>query len=171
MVDKEKETNKPLDKMTANELRELAKAIPEITGVHGMKKAELLAVVKEARGIKEAATQKEVAKEDKGIKEAATQKAAVKEDKGIKEAATQKAVVKEDKGIKEAVTQKAVAKEDKGIKEAVTQKADKPASGIKKKIKALKAARQAALEAKDKKMATIYRRRISRLKKQTRKAA
>ena len=139
MADKEKETNKPLDKMTANELRELAKAIPEITGVHGMKKAELLAVVKEARG--------------------------------IKEAATQKAAVKEDKGIKEAVTQKAVAKEDKGIKEAVTQKADKPASGIKKKIKALKAARQAALEAKDKKMATIYRRRISRLKKQTRKAA
>ncbi len=123
MADKEKETNKPLDKMTANELRELAKAIPEITGVHGMKKAELLAVVKEARGIKEAATQK------------------------------------------------AVVKEDKGIKEAVTQKADKPASGIKKKIKALKAARQAALEAKDKKMATIYRRRISRLKKQTRKAA
>ncbi len=155
MADKEKETNKPLDKMTANELRELAKAIPEITGVHGMKKAELLAAVKEASG----------------IKEAVTQKAVVKEDSGIKEAVTQEAVVKEDKGIKEAVTQEAVVEEDKGIKEAVTQKADKTVGVIKKKIKALKAAHQAALESKDKKMAKIYRRRISRLKKQTRKAA
>jgi DNA-binding ferritin-like protein len=107
MADKEKETEKPLEKMTAIELRELAKAIPGITGVHGMKKAELLAAVKEARG----------------------------------------------------------------IKEEVTPKADKTVGGIKKKIKTLKAARQAALEAKDKKMAKIYRRRISRLKKQTRKAA
>jgi hypothetical protein len=203
MADKKKETNKPLDKMTANELRELAKAIPEITGVHAMKKAELLAVVKEARGIKEAAAQKEVAKEDKGVKEAAAKKEVVKEDKGVKEAAAQKEVVKEDngikeaaakkevakedkgvkeaaaqkevvkedKGIKEAAAKKEVAKEDKGIKEAAVQKAAKPPSGIKKKIKTLKAARQAALEAKDKKMATIYRRRISRLKKQTRKAA
>ena len=107
MADQEKETEMPLDKMTAIELRELAKAIPEITGVHGMRKAELLAAVKEARG----------------------------------------------------------------IKEEVTPKADKTVGGIKKKIKALKAARQAALESKDKKMAKIYRRRISRLKKQTRKAA
>ena len=123
MADKEKETEKPLEKMTAVQLRELAKAIPEITGVHGMKKAELLAAVKEARG------------------------------------------------VKEEVTQKAAVKEARGIKEEVIQKADKSVGGLKKKIKALKAARQAALEAKDKKMATIYRRRISRLKKQTRKAA
>jgi nitrate reductase alpha subunit len=155
MADKEKETEKPLDKMTAIKLRELAKAIPDITGVHGMKKAELLAAVKEARG----------------IKEAVTQKAVVKEDKGIKEAVTQEAAVKEAKGIKEEVTQEAAVKEARGIKEEVTPKADKTVGGIKKKIKALKAARQAALEAKDKKMAKIYRRRISRLKKQTRKAA
>ena len=43
--------------------------------------------------------------------------------------------------------------------------------GIKKTIKDLKKARQAALEAKDSKMATIYKRRISRLKKKSRKAA
>jgi hypothetical protein len=107
MADKDTETEKPLDKMTANELREVAKTIPEITGVHGMKKAELLAAVKAARG----------------------------------------------------------------IEEEVTKKADKTVGEIKKKIKALKAARHTALEAKDKKMAKIYRRQISRLKKKTRTAA
>ena len=45
---------KPLDKMTVVELREAAKKeIPGITGVSGMKKDQLLAVVKEARGIKD----------------------------------------------------------------------------------------------------------------------
>ena len=44
-------TEKPLDKMTVTELREIAKEIPGITGVHGMKKPELLAAVKEAKGI------------------------------------------------------------------------------------------------------------------------
>ena len=42
---------KPLEKMTATELREVARTIPEITGAHGMKKEELLAVIREARGI------------------------------------------------------------------------------------------------------------------------
>ena len=42
---------KPLDKMTAPELRELAKGIDGITGVHGMNKTELIAAVKDARGI------------------------------------------------------------------------------------------------------------------------
>ena len=52
MGSKKKEAKeKPLDKMTATELRELAKGIDGITGVHGMNKIELIAVVKEARGI------------------------------------------------------------------------------------------------------------------------
>ena len=42
---------KPLDKMTVKELREVALDLPEITGVHGMNKAELLAEIKEAKGI------------------------------------------------------------------------------------------------------------------------
>jgi hypothetical protein len=42
---------------------------------------------------------------------------------------------------------------------------------LKQKIKALKAQRREALEAKDKKKATIFKRRISRLKKKTRRAA
>ena len=108
MAEKEKaEKEKPLDKMTAKELREIAKTIPEITGVYGMNKAELLEAVKEARGIP-----------------------------------------------KEARKKTSVEVRD-----------------LKKKIKALKKERRAALEAKDRKMATIYRRRISRLKKKTRRVA
>lgn len=99
---------KPLDKMTAKELREVAAEIPQITGVHGMNKEELLTGIKEARGI-------------------------------------------------------------------VVGKSNKKKSGelreLKKKIRALKVKRQTALEASDKKMATIYRRRISRLKKRTHRAA
>jgi ribosomal protein L29 len=40
--------------MTATELRELAKGIEGITGVHGMNKPELISIVKRARGIVEA---------------------------------------------------------------------------------------------------------------------
>jgi len=50
----EQQTEKPLDKMTVVELREAAKEeIPGITGVTGMKKDELQAALKEARGIKD----------------------------------------------------------------------------------------------------------------------
>jgi hypothetical protein len=42
---------KPLEKMTAKELRELALKIEGILGVHAMNKAELIAGIKEARGI------------------------------------------------------------------------------------------------------------------------
>lgn len=99
---------KPLIKMTVKDLREIAKEIPEITGVHGMKKEELIDALREVKGIEVETTK-----------------------------------VKKAEGVGE----------------------------LKEKIKALKVQRQQALEAKDKKMATIYRRRISRLKKKTRRAA
>ncbi len=105
--DKKDVTEKPLDKMTVKELREIGKEIPDLTGVHGMNKAELLEAIKTARGI---------------------------------------------------------------VEEPVKQ-TDASVKDLKQKIQALKIARQAALEAKDKKMATVYRRRISRLKKKTRRAA
>ena len=98
---------KPLEKMTVKELREMAKEIPSISGVHGMKKDELLVAIKEA----------------------------------------------------------------KGIKEEPVKKADSSVSELKAQIRSLKTQRQAALEGKDKKMATIYKRRISRLKKKTRRKA
>ncbi len=44
---------KPLEKMTAKELREVAKDIPEIQGAHAMNKEELLAAIKKARGIED----------------------------------------------------------------------------------------------------------------------
>jgi hypothetical protein len=98
---------KPLEKMTVKELREMAKDIPGITGVHGMKKDELIVEIKKTKGIK-----------------------------------------------------------DEPIK-----KADASIAELKQKIKALKVQRREALEAKDKKKATIFKRRISRLKKKTRRAA
>ena len=98
---------KPLDKMTVKDLREMAKDIPGIAGVHAMKKAELISEIKAA----------------------------------------------------------------KGIKDEPVKKADASTRDLKLKIKALKVERQAALEAKDKKKATIFRRRISKLKKKTRRAA
>ena len=98
---------KPLGKMTVKELREMAKEMPGITGVHGMKKEELIVAIQDS----------------------------------------------------------------KGIKPPPVKKADATIGVLKKKIKALKVERQAALQAKDRKMATIYKRRISRLKKKTRRAA
>ena len=92
--------------MTVTDLRGMAKDIPEIVGVHGMRKEELIAAIKKS----------------------------------------------------------------KGIVDQPVKKADASLGEIKKKIKAVKAQRQAAIEAKDKKMATIYKRRISKLKKKSRRA-
>ena len=105
MADQE-EKEKPLEKMTAKELRDVAKEIPQITGVHGKNKAELVSAIKDAKGIAE-----EKKKSDASVRD------------------------------------------------------------LKLKIKSLKADRDAAHEAKDRKMASIYRRRISRLKRRTRRAA
>jgi len=60
MAKKEKpdKKEKPLDRMTAKELREFALKNPEITGVHGMNKGELLAAIKKERGIVDGETRK-----------------------------------------------------------------------------------------------------------------
>jgi len=144
MSDKKTEaTEKPLEKMTVKALREIAKEIPEISGVHGMKKEELLVAINEVRGVKEEAVKEEAVKEE-----------AVKEE-AVKEEAVKSETVKADKSTKAKPVKKAVS----------------ATGAIKKQIRALKAQRQAALEAQDRKMATVYKRRISRLKKQSRKAA
>lgn len=52
--EKEKEKKeKPLEKMTAKELRELALTLEGIVGVHAMNKNELIAAIKEIKGIVE----------------------------------------------------------------------------------------------------------------------
>jgi len=107
MGQKKKQTKeKPLEKMTATELRAMAKEIPEVSGVHGMNKPELIAAVKAARGIEDTQAGKPV----------------------------------------------------------------RSMRDIKARIRKFKQDRDAALEAQDARMATIYKRRISRLKKQTRRA-
>jgi hypothetical protein len=50
--DKEKK-DKPLDKMTAKELREMALTLEGIAGAHVMNKNELIDAIKEAKGIVE----------------------------------------------------------------------------------------------------------------------
>ncbi len=107
---KEKEKKeKPLDKMTAKELRELGLSLGSIVGVHGMNKLELIAAIKEAKGIV-----------------------------------------------------------DQG---GGTKKAGIDVRSIKAKIKELKVKRMDAKEAGNNKMADALRRRISNLKKKTRRAA
>ena len=71
--EEKEEKEKPLDRMTATELREMAREIPDITGVHAMKKEQLLEVVKEAKGIED---EKPVKKRGK---EALKQEVSVKE--------------------------------------------------------------------------------------------
>ena len=59
MGGKKKETKeKPLEKMTAKELREVGKQLPDLTGVYGMNKAELVSAIKKARGITEGLSKK-----------------------------------------------------------------------------------------------------------------
>lgn len=106
-ADKKETKEKPLDKMTVKELREIAKEIDGIIGVHGMNKGDLLEAIKESRG----------------------------------------------------------------IKDAPKKKTSASVRDIKAMIKSFKAKRREALAAKDKKQATILRRKISRLKKKTRQAA
>jgi hypothetical protein len=49
---------KPLEKMTATELRAMAMELQGITGAHGMNKAELVTAIKKAKGIEEAPSKK-----------------------------------------------------------------------------------------------------------------
>lgn len=98
---------RPLEKMTTTDLRELAKGLEGVSGVHGMKKAELIGALRKSRGI-------EVEK---------------------------------------------------------VKKTSTSVHALKQQIRSMKAKRAAAIEAKDRKLTTIIRRRISRLKKKTRRAA
>lgn len=106
---KNKETKeKPLEKLTAKELREMALGMDAgIVGVHAMNKAELISAIKEA----------------------------------------------------------------KGITEEKSRKTDIDVRSLKAKIKELQEKRVQAKEAGNRKIADMLRRRISNLKKRTRRAA
>ena len=108
---------KPLEKMTAKELRETALALGGIFGVHAMKKEELVAAIRKAKGLPEEETKKE-------------KRAAVKKEKVLQTRAQ-----------------------------------------LKQKIKEMRAKKEETLQGKNWRMVAILRRRISRYKKRTRRAA
>ncbi len=79
---------KPLEKMTAKELREMALGLPGIAGVHAMKKEELLVAIRKAKGIPEPEAKKERkvgAKKEKVILTAGQLKQKAKELKAKRE--------------------------------------------------------------------------------------
>lgn len=108
---------KPLEKMTAKELREIALGLPGIQGVHAMKKEELLKVIREAKGLPETEVEKE---------------------------------------------RRVVGKKEKKVISV---------SELKQKIRELKAKKDTLLEQRNYRMVKILRKRISRLKKKTRRLA
>ena len=164
MSDKKTEaTEKPLEKMTVKALREIAKEIPEITGAHGMKKEELLVAINEVRGVNAETAETETDQAETA--ETETGQAETAETETVKAEPVKAEPVKAEPVKAEPV------KADKSIKGKAVKKTGSATGEIKKQIKAFKAQRQAALEAQDPKMATVYKRRISRLKKKSRKAA
>ena len=73
---------KPLEKMTAKELREMALGLPGIHGVHAMKKEELITAIRAAKGITEPEPKKEkhiIVKKEKVVLTVAQLKQKVKE--------------------------------------------------------------------------------------------
>jgi DNA-binding transcriptional MerR regulator len=73
---------KPLEKMTAKELREMGLSLPGIHGVHAMKKEELLVAIRAAKGIPEPEAKKEkhtIGKKEKIVLTVAQLKQKVKE--------------------------------------------------------------------------------------------
>lgn len=103
---KKAEKEKPLEKMTVKELRDLAKESTNLTGVYGMNKPELITEIKKARG----------------------------------------------------------------IVEEVSGKTNTTVREIKKKMRELKVVQAAAISEDNLRMARIFKKKINRLKKQTRKA-
>jgi cell division protein FtsX len=159
-------SEKPLEEMTVKELREIAKEIPGVTGFSVMRKEDLLAVIYEARGI-----EKEIKEERQDLKKP-LEKMTVKE---LKEVAL------EIPGVTGVTAMKKeelldIIKKDRGIEDEkpAQEKKKKSTSSVKelkKKIVQFGLDKQKARKAKDRKKVDILRRRINRLKKQTRKMA
>ena len=162
-------SEKPLEEMTVKELREIAKEIPGVTGFSVMRKEELLAVIYKDRGI-----EKEIKEEIQELKKP-LEKMTVKELKevaleipGVTGVTSMKKedlldIIKKDRGI-----------EDEGPVQEKKKKSTKPTASVKelkKKIVQFRLDKQEARKTKDRKKVDILRRRINRLKKQTRKVA
>jgi len=108
---------KPLGKMTAKELREMALGLPGIHAVQAMKKEELIAAIRKAKGMTEPEPKKE---------------------------------------------KQIIAKKEKVVLTVAE---------LKQKVKELRMKKEEVLQQRNWKTAEILRKRISRLKKKTRRAA
>jgi hypothetical protein len=64
-----KDLKERLERMTATELREMGLGIQGLAGVHAMKKEELLAAIKEAKGIKDEEPAKPKGSKSGGLKQ------------------------------------------------------------------------------------------------------
>ena len=81
---KEPNADKPLEKMTVKELREIAIDIPHVQAVHDMKKEEIIAFIREARGIRDEAPARKKKKVVKLKMAKPELKARIRELKGLK---------------------------------------------------------------------------------------
>jgi hypothetical protein len=81
---KEHLDEKHLEKLTIKELREIAMELPHATAVHDMKKEELVAFIKEAKGIKDETPLKKKKKAVKIKFTKAELKAKIRELKGLR---------------------------------------------------------------------------------------
>jgi hypothetical protein len=81
---KEQHEEKPLEKLTVKELREIALEIPHSTAVRDMKKEEIIVFIKEARGIKDEAPAKKKKKVVKIKMTKAELKSKIRELKGLR---------------------------------------------------------------------------------------
>jgi cell division protein FtsX len=173
MAEEEKK-EKSLEEMTVKELRETAREIPGVSGFSVMKKEELIALIKKERGIEEIKEEKEIA-EKPPEDEKPLNKMTAKE---LRE------IAKEIPGVAGVTAMKkeellAVIKEHRGIKDEKPAKkkkvkADAPVTSVrelKDKIIQLREEKREARQANDRHKIDILRRRINRLKKQTRKVA
>lgn len=81
---KDPHSEKPLEKMTVKELREIALKIPHAQAVHDMKKEEMVAFIKEARGIRDEAPARQKGKSVKFRLTKVELKNRIRELKGLK---------------------------------------------------------------------------------------
>ena len=98
---------KPLEKTTAKELREMALGLPGVHGVHAMKKEELIAAIRKAKGITEPEPKKEkvvVAKKEKVVLTVAQLKQKVRELRLKKEEALQQRNLKMAKILRKQIS-------------------------------------------------------------------
>jgi len=192
--EKKAKKEKPIEEMTVKELREIAREIPGVTGISGMKKDELLEAIKKA---KEEEAKKEETKKEEAREEIAEEEEAKEEEEKEEKVAEEKEkpldkmtakelreIAREIPGVTgvsamkkeqllEAIKKARGIKEEAPVKKRKRLAAEKEAGirELKQKIIFLKQEKEAAHKAKERKKVDILRRRINRLKKRTRKAA